>query len=66
MNRLVNLDKYLIANTLENNFDLYRKSSTIDKDEFNKTVFGSNYTERLRVFDLINKKPELFCHYHLD
>ena len=66
MNRLVNLDKYLIANTLENNFDLYRKSSTIDKDEFNKTVFGSNYKERLRVFDLINKKPELFCHYHLD
>jgi hypothetical protein len=47
MKRLLALESQLIS---EDEFARHRASSTIDKLELNKIVYGNNYEERLKAF----------------
>lgn len=62
MNRLLSLESHLVQ---AKDFQTYKLASTIQKEEFCKTVYGTNYKERQRAFDYIKNNPDDFEHYHL-
>lgn len=62
MKRLLALQAQLVS---EDEFARSRASSTIDKLELNKIVYGNNYEERLKAFEIIRANPDRFEHYHL-
>ncbi len=57
MKRLLALESQIVS---EDDFARARATSTVDKLELNKIVYGSNYDERLKAFEIIRANPDRF------